>query len=598
MEFIGDDFSGLNFTGRNLDLRNASFLSSSITGSNFEGTNLSDGNFRDAIGSWADFGSTNLSNTHFESSTLEGTQFSRANATDAHFEDAILKSASFYEARVMGANFEGADLTGASFNYADVAGANFTGANLTNTDFRNTVNLDRAIGLNLAGAILTEADITDEVLEEQDRVYRNLEHWASLRTDYNPAEHDLAPPFHEVASPIQGYPMEEGDDANYQAYYQDHDGDVDNNSVDFEDRNPNPDYQAYYQDNDGDDGTVDFEPVEGDYLDDYDDLGDGDGEAHPQIIEGVAFQVHNYNAKFLPIRDEYVAAIRAKVGDVPDINFTELENILALAGQLTDEESRQELRAVVALMRSRERELTPPEREVINCSIAYMLTLPPEARAYYTNTFINDCYRAYEGAAGMTMSCAAGVFERIHLIINDTLVLLNSGSPDDCDATCKTIMNLFSREFTVSGAASQWRRNIQSRPNISGAIKAKFLDYDEMRTDAFGFTEPELETLYEDYKAYATNEYLIINQTDTMNPEILRSIEAYKDMLKNLLRDSLMGGRLKQNRSKTKNKTTKKKVAKNNKPTKHKKTKKSTKPKKSKKSNKVAKAKKSKKAKK
>jgi hypothetical protein len=109
---------------------------------------------------------------------------------------------------------------------------------------------------------------------------------------------------------------------------------------------------------------------------------------------------------------------------------------------------------------------------------------------------------------------------------------------------------LFSRQWSYNDALKHWKDNI-GRSGLSPEMLAKFIELDEGRTDSYGFTEEEINRLYDNFKDYALNDYRAIAQTNDIPTEVIREIDDKREEFKGLIRDSLMGGRKKRKTQKT-----------------------------------------------
>lgn len=78
---------------------------------------------------------------------LRGADFTGATMRGAELALNALELAKFVGADLTSANLRGARLGGADFTRAQLAGANFTGATLQSTVFRDTLGIERAVGL-------------------------------------------------------------------------------------------------------------------------------------------------------------------------------------------------------------------------------------------------------------------------------------------------------------------------------------------------------------------------------------------------------------------------------------------------------------------
>jgi hypothetical protein len=275
---------------------------------------------------------------------------------------------------------------------------------------------------------------------------------------------------------------------------------------------------------------------------------DDEEDDEAQIIQqGRAFEVHNINRQFLHVRDSYIRAIIRKVGtSVERIHarrFQEIITSIIERSQMSDDDKNKKIRllnAVVNRMVSSYRP-TAEQLETLSYTIAYVLTLPYEQQLFYADAFINDCATAY-GSGPNSLSCGGGSYERIHLILRDTLLSLES--ENKCDETCKEILSLFSREFSYSEALKNWKNNI-SRRELSSEILAKHNDNTIVE---YGFTEAQLEEQWNDFFNYALDEYRLILQTNLVPPDTVRELQSKQDEFKGMLRDSLLGGRRHKNK--------------------------------------------------
>ena len=266
-----------------------------------------------------------------------------------------------------------------------------------------------------------------------------------------------------------------------------------------------------------------------------------------QIIQqGRAFEVHNINRQFLHVRDSYIIAIKRKVGtSVEPIHarrFQEIITSIIERSQMSDDDKNKKIRLLNAVVnRMVEYRPTAEQLETLSYTIAYVLTLPYEQQLFYADAFINDCATAY-GSGPNSLSCGGGSYERIHLILRDTLFSLES--KDGCDETCKEILSLFSREFSYSEALKNWKNNINRR-ELSPEILAKHNDNTIVE---YGFTEEQLEEQWNDFFNYALDEYRLILQTNLVPPDTVRELQSKQDEFKGMLRDSLLGGRRHKNK--------------------------------------------------
>ena len=198
LDFSYSHYEGRNFNRPDLNLLRANFNSSNLTGSgfdrrrlngNFRIVNLDYADFRNVVAPWssfhyatikgadfenshlygADFTSADLSHSLFEYSNLEHVMFLRTDLTSVAFNHANLEYASFMGTNLTNVDFTNANLQHVNFSRTDLTDVIFTGANLNGAILLDAVGLDRAIGLNTNGAILTEEEYENyqELVDEE-----------------------------------------------------------------------------------------------------------------------------------------------------------------------------------------------------------------------------------------------------------------------------------------------------------------------------------------------------------------------------------------------------------------------------------------------
>jgi uncharacterized protein YjbI with pentapeptide repeats len=133
------DLAGADLNGANL--RGAELLESNLTGANLVQTDLTN---------------AALSDTDLTGAFLIGTDLTGANLSGANLTGVSVRLGGSQIPRAGPLNLTGADLTRANLTDADLTGADLTGANLTGT---NLTSADLT-GANLTGTNLTGADLT------------------------------------------------------------------------------------------------------------------------------------------------------------------------------------------------------------------------------------------------------------------------------------------------------------------------------------------------------------------------------------------------------------------------------------------------------
>lgn len=421
----------------------------------------------------------------FRGQRLVGRDFTGQNLRGANFEGANLFRANLSGADLSRAILSGAILFGANLTEANLTGVILFGANLAEANLSEANLVDiQAIDADLSRANLTGADLTGANLTGADLTRANLTE--AVLTEANLTGADLTDADLTDALLINTQGLQDEDE-----HHEEHD---------------------------------------------------------VQIMGGPAFEIHDQNRKFLQIRDSYIRAIKKNIRETDvqrGLTTRGIKQILERIIQ-SSSESYDEKRATISRLNEyidpieRER---PADDEAIGCTLAYVLTLPQNIQDLYVNTLLDECLNAY-GPGSRSRSCAPGFFERMISVLNTALIALKSENEDACDETCNEIINLFSRQWTYNDVLKNWRDNI-GRSGLSEQILAKFIELDEGRIDSYGFTEEEINRLYDNFRTYALNDYRALAQTNDVPPEITRELDDKRDEFKVMMRDSLFGGRKK-----------------------------------------------------
>jgi uncharacterized repeat protein (TIGR01451 family) len=180
VDYFECNLAGANFSGA--DLSGADFQGATVTGANLQGANLTDTILTGA----------NFTGSDFTDADLASSYGPRAVFTNAIFTDTDLDGDTFTSANFSGATFSGATFSGTILQAADLAGAQLSAADLAGVSGQATgtpaslpvgwtffngyligagADLRRAAlsgdnmpGINLSGAIVTEAKFTGDDL--------------------------------------------------------------------------------------------------------------------------------------------------------------------------------------------------------------------------------------------------------------------------------------------------------------------------------------------------------------------------------------------------------------------------------------------------
>jgi len=142
-----------------IDLQNAILLRADLQEadlrfSDLQNAFLREANLQNAILHWA-----NLQNAILQEADLRNADLSSAYLQKANLENANLENTNLQNAILMEANLQNADLHSANLQNVNLEAADFTGAKLLKADFRNAINIDKAIfGNSKKNAIFTDED--------------------------------------------------------------------------------------------------------------------------------------------------------------------------------------------------------------------------------------------------------------------------------------------------------------------------------------------------------------------------------------------------------------------------------------------------------
>lgn len=487
-------------------LRGAFFNRAQLTETRFTESDLTDAIFEDSILTRANFAGSILVRANFEEATLRGSLLDAAILIRANLRNAILEGVQGNRTLFIYADLTGANMQHIRFSHCDFRGAimqdvDLRGANLTMSDLRG-VNLSGVdlTGATLAGVDFRHVDLTGANLSGASLVGADLRHATVTGANFTGADltgirvvrGGLEGAIGVVLEPPRPVPVPVPARARALALA------------------PVP------------------VPAPG-----------------PVIMPGIAFNVHNLNKKFLQIRNKYLRLISEKVGhDIPPITLPELRILftdIINSSDLSDEiKARTILQLNTVIERMGAHHPTREEQEVVNYTIAYLVTLPDSAQLIYVTTFVGDCANAYTGAN--SFSCGSGSYERIHLVLDSALIALKSENEESCDATCNEILNLFSREFSFNGAIQGWKANIGSS-GLPPSIIAKHIEVDEGRSGSYDFTDEELEEQFANFYNYAITEYKTIYQVDVVPQNVTHELRVKKGEFIGMLKDVLIGGR-------------------------------------------------------
>jgi uncharacterized protein YjbI with pentapeptide repeats len=420
LNVTGSDFSGANLT--NADLTDVNFTQANLTGANLTGADvtdiiLHDANLTGVIGQeeliqnareinvererrrqTLDFSDSDYSHEIF-TGDLSGANFQNTNLEYAVFADVNLTNADFSNNRNMsGINFSGANLTNANFQRAYVTHSRFVGANLTNAtltdaNFRNT---------DLSGANITDADIgryqyqnpflddaiLTNVIGHEDFIARIIERREQQRREQ------------ERLDRIRLEQREEQRERE---------------EIEWENNN-------------------------------------------------MAFEVHHTFAKF-PIYkyNTIITTFLTSQGIPIDTGITREEietSYKSIIQNDTTEETKEETKEekenklVAILNRVTVTDIFKDTRnnQIIGNSVRFVMKQEPNFQHLYMDTFIQDCYHAYQGEEGM--SCAKGIVERFSYVVCTTAQYICM--EQECTPLYQELIDVYTKQIDLNMVAQQW----------------------------------------------------------------------------------------------------------------------------------------------
>ena len=169
--------------------------------------------------------------------------------------------------------------------------------------------------------------------------------------------------------------------------------------------------------------------------------------------EGVAYEIHNAFASFIPKEAKYLSIIQQpqneSYGNIYDYireKFTEqIEKYFP-----GDELKLEKLRKLITKIKY---SLIPEsEKDLVVKSIDFAFSQGKEFIEQYITSFIDDSYNAYTGSGDNT-SCVKGIIERFILSIGTTVQIL---CLEECDEKYKELNRLFNTKFDINEETKRW----------------------------------------------------------------------------------------------------------------------------------------------
>ena len=398
-KLIGTNLAGANLTNakiKNSKLENANLTDADLTNVEFRrceliGSNLAGANLTHIM----------IDNTKFKGSNLAGANLTRAFVFGAFdyidFTDVELTNADLTDTDFGLVNFTNSNLTHANFTRARLIQSMFKNANLTRTIFKDA-NL---LNANLNGADLTGADLTDAVLS-----YSYLVNTILIQTDLRKVEFIGA---NLTDANLTGAKLKGAKLTNA------HLTGANLINADL----TNADFRGADLTGANLTGAI-LTGARGINMANV-------RRADPTQIHRVSSKIH-YVAliRFLktdifqdslphyPLPKEYSKYIQTSITSI--INASVNENDKPGLMQKLDTIMRNRLKGI------KYDEQSSTMLEVIYYILEFVKKQSPEFQQFYVNTFLNDCVNAYDGNGQESLSCSAGILERIVTILLDTCI--------------------------------------------------------------------------------------------------------------------------------------------------------------------------------
>jgi len=178
------ELQGANLTGATLaetelleaNFSNANCSGAEFSGADFSGANLGRANLCESDLSWANLNKANLREVNFSRANLSGADLCEADLSGANLNKANLREAHLIRANLSGADLCEADLSEANFSKANLREANLIRANLSDADLSGAVLEDTRFqsisALNTLELSLTQEQLLGCIFVEKDEARR------------------------------------------------------------------------------------------------------------------------------------------------------------------------------------------------------------------------------------------------------------------------------------------------------------------------------------------------------------------------------------------------------------------------------------------
>jgi hypothetical protein len=187
-------------------------------------------------------------------------------------------------------------------------------------------------------------------------------------------------------------------------------------------------------------------------------------EDEPEEIEEedneLAYEIHRASAKIN--LDAYINII--SVG-LPNINYVDMNIIeyvrpkfidYITANPFNDKETKMYKLNEILNKASGAIELMelPQNKVLIGKTVDFVFNQSNPFIQLYIESFIQDCYHAYKGQPGTTMSCIAGILERFYMLVGDTVASI-------CEDTCDNeiyneLLKVFNKRADINTFTQEW----------------------------------------------------------------------------------------------------------------------------------------------
>jgi hypothetical protein len=128
--------------------------------------------------------------------------------------------------------------------------------------------------------------------------------------------------------------------------------------------------------------------------------------------------------------------------------------------------------------------------QIIKQSFAFLFAQPDDFIEFYIKAFVQDCYHAYGDGQ---MSCAAGIKERVYMIIGDA-AFSTCPDPDDCaNPYYAQLLQIFHKHIDKYEFTKEWANQItpdilamsttKRKRHYVAFMKKKFQDLDMYTVD-------------------------------------------------------------------------------------------------------------------